>query len=147
MKPVVEDDAEVQQHDATVASPEAAVPLEQLLEDVQRLYAQATTQVKGLGELAFMEFELALGAIKWGLWALLMFSAACLFTGTFLLLAAAFLLLEHGVSAPVVLALCGLVNALVAFVLYLLLKNLSQKIRFANLRRHLAGVADNESAH
>lgn len=146
MNPVAEENADVRRADVAATPAETAVPLEQLVEDVQRLFAQTSTQVKGLGELAFMEFELALGAIKWGLWSLLMFSAACLLTGTFLLLAVAFLLLENGVSLPVVLAMCGVVNALAAGCFYLLMKNLAQKMRFAKLRRHLAGVTDNESA-
>ena len=49
------------------------------------LYEGAKQQVRDVGELAFMELELAVESFKWSLWTMLLFAVASIMTLTLLM--------------------------------------------------------------
>jgi hypothetical protein len=123
---------------------EGTAAIAQLISEARELLALTSEQYRGVADLAVMEAQLALSSLKWGLCALVMFSASCLLTYTCFLAAGALALLERDVPMAGVLALCGALNAVVAVALFHWLKALAGNLYFTNLRRFLSG-ADRES--
>lgn len=118
--------------------------LEQLLQHSRDLIAEGVVQARDIGELAFMEFELAVTTSKWLLLAVVLFCASGLLFLTFMMAALAVALLDTATPASVLL-LCAACNAVVAGILFFWIKSLSRKMLFRNLRRQLS--IEDKAAH
>jgi hypothetical protein len=116
--------------------------LEQLLSSTRELYAETTAQFRDIGELAFMELELAIKSLQWGILALLMFGATSIVAFTFLVIAAVLILVNSSFSTAAVLVFCAGFSAIAAGCLYLSLRSLTKKMTFSNLRSHLTRSQD-----
>ncbi len=112
------------------------------MSSTRELYAETTAQLRDLGELAFMELELAIKSLQWGMLALLMLGASSMLAFTFLMVAAVLTLVNSSVSPAVVMLLCGGFSAIAACFLYLYLRSLTKKMTFSNLRSHLTQTRD-----
>ena len=110
---------------------------ESLVNSTRELYVDTAAQVRDIGELAFMELELAIRSLQWGIWALLMFGACSVMACTFLMVATVLLLVESTVSPAIVMLLCGGCSAFAAVFLYVCLRFLTKKMSFTHLRSHL----------
>jgi hypothetical protein len=111
--------------------------LDELVSSAHELYSDTTAQIRGIGELAFMELELAIRSLQWGIWTLFMFGACSVMAGTFLLLAIALLLMESSFPPATVMLVCSVFSATAAAFLLLGLRSLTKRMTFKNLRRHL----------
>lgn len=116
--------------------------LESLVTSTRELYVETSAQVRDIGELAFMELELAIRSLQWGIWALLMFGACSVLACTFLMVATALLLVNSSVSPAVIMLFCGGFSAIAAGFLYLCLRSLTKKMTFTHLRSHLTQLKD-----
>lgn len=126
-------------------APESPQPsLEQLIGHTRDLIADGVNQARGIGELAFLEFELALSTSKWLMLAVVLLCGSGLLSLTFMMAALAVLFMDTA-SPSSVLLLCGLCNLVVASMLLLWIKSLSRKMLFRNLREQLSAKdnADN----
>jgi hypothetical protein len=112
--------------------------LEALLAQSGELYSGAKQQLRDTMELACMEFELTVEALKWWAWALLLFGSASIMTFSLLIVSVTLWFLPEGVSAVGVILMCTLISAIVAASLMLMLRSLSKRIFFPVLRRHLS---------
>lgn len=112
------------------------VSLEKLLNYCRELATETTSQFRDVGDLAFMELELAVNTSKWWILAMFMFCTSSILTFTFIVSAAVLLFVDSGLSAMVLL-ICAAVNAVVACMLLLAIKSLSKKMVFRNLRQQL----------
>jgi len=112
------------------------VSLEKLLNYCRELATETTSQFRDVGDLAFMELELAVTTSKWWILAMVMFCTSSVLAFTFIVSAAVLLFVESGSSAMVLL-ICGAVNAVVACFLLVAIKSLSKKMVFRNLRQQL----------
>lgn len=122
--------------DEPSAAPEAA-SLDSVIAHVLELYNEVGQQLRGVGELAFMELELALASLKWSLLTVLMLAAASIMTLTLLIVSVILLFLPQGVSAVSVVLLCTVGCALVAAGFFLVLRVLTKRLYFAGLRSQL----------
>jgi hypothetical protein len=120
--------------------------LDQLMASIRELYADSTVQLREIGELAFMELELAIRSLQWGVLALLMFGASSIMACTFLMLATVLVLVESKVSPAAVMFFCGGFSAVAACCLYFCLRYLTKKMTFRNLRNHLTRAHDETPA-
>jgi hypothetical protein len=111
--------------------------LQQLLSGTRELYAETAGQVRNIGELAFMELELAVSSFQWMMLALALFCVTCIMTFTFIV-AAALIAIANTAYPPIVmlLVMAGLCIGL-ACCLFMWLKVLSRKMTFSTLRNHL----------
>jgi hypothetical protein len=116
--------------------------LDQLVASSRDLYIESTAQLRDIGELAFMELELAIKSLQWGILALLMFGASSIMACMFLMLATVLVLVGSSVSPAAVMLLCGGFSAVAACFLSLGLRSLTTKATFRNLRNHLTRVHD-----
>jgi hypothetical protein len=116
--------------------------LEQLICSTRELYADTAAQFRDVGELAFMELELAIKSLQWGVWAVLLFGASSVMAFSFLVLAMTILLMENTVSPALASLLIGGFCGGTACLLYLWLRSLARKMTFQNLRRHLTQQRD-----
>lgn len=111
--------------------------LEQLLAGARDVFTATADHVREIGELAFMEFELAISSFRWWLLAV----ALCAVCGimTFTLIAAAAIVAFTTIAAPpiAILLVMACVTAGIACCLLLWLKVLSRKMAFNTLRSTL----------
>lgn len=136
------DDVDSRARAASVPLDVADPTLDQLVYSARDLYAQTSAQVRDVGELAFMELELAIRALQWGIWTLFMFGACSVMAGTFLMLAMVLAMLESSVPPVAVMLACGVFSATAAFFLFLGLRSLTKRMTFQNLRGHLTRPRD-----
>lgn len=113
------------------------ISLDRLVTSTQELYAETTAQFRDIGELAFMELELAVKSLQWGVVALLLLTTCSVLACIFLIAAIVLALANIGVSPALLLLVCGGVSAVASSVLYLFLRSLTKKMTFSNLRNHL----------
>ncbi len=114
-----------------------AQSLEQLLAGSRQLFAQVTGQFKGIGELAFMELELAISSLGWWVLTLALFSVSSVMTFCFVVAAALIVFTETAISPVVAMLIMGGSSAVAACVFFLVLKVLSRQMTFRTLRKHL----------
>tara|TARA_R110001599_G_scaffold65838_2_gene185777 strand:- start:30087 stop:30521 length:435 start_codon:yes stop_codon:yes gene_type:complete len=117
-------------------TPETA-SLESVIAHATELFGEAKQQLRDVGELAFMELELAVESFKWSLWTMLLFAVASIMTLTLLMVSLLLLFLPQGVPAATVILLCSLGTAVTAAGLFLLLRTLTKRLYFAGLRSQL----------
>lgn len=111
--------------------------LDQLASSARDLYSESAAQLRDIGELAFMELELALRSLQWGIWTLFMFGACSVMACTFLMMAIVLVLINSSVPPAAVMLVCGVFSATAAFFLFLGLRSLTRRMTFKNLRGHL----------
>jgi hypothetical protein len=116
--------------------------LDELTLGARDLYTETTAQIRGIGELAFMELELAIRSLQWGIWTLFMFGACSVMAGTFLLMAIVLVLIQSSVPPAAIMLLCGMFSATAALFLFFGLRSLTKRMTFTNLRGHLTQVRD-----
>jgi hypothetical protein len=117
--------------------PVEQVELEQLLAGTQALLEETSSQLRDVGELAFLEFELAISCFKWSLVAVIVLAAAGALGCTFLLAGLVFALTGLGFTPMTAMFVCAGVAALLVVILVLWLRSLAKKMSFGKLRDHL----------
>jgi len=115
--------------------------LEQLLQQSRELVADGVKQVRDTGELAFMELESAIAALKWWLCATIMFSTCSVLAGTFLTVAILMMFMDTA-SLGTVLWLCAGFNVIAAGILVVCIRSLTGKLVFKNLRRQITAATE-----
>lgn len=123
--------------------PETA-SLETVIAHAVALYSEVKQQLRDVGELAFMELELAVESFKWSLWTMLLFAVASIMTLTLLMVSLLLWFLPQGIPAATVILLCSLGTAIIAAGLFLLLRTLTKRLYFAGLRSHLLDASRDE---
>ncbi|MEZ5572531.1 MAG: hypothetical protein R3E64_10965 [Halioglobus sp.] len=113
------------------------VSVEQLLNQCRELITETTSQFRDVGDLACMEFELAVTTSKWWILAMVMLCTSSILAFTFIVSAAVLLFIDSG-PAAVVMLICGAVNTVLACILLVAVRSLSRKMVFRNLRQLLA---------
>lgn len=111
--------------------------LEQLIANTREVYATHAAQARGIAELAFMEFDLAVATFHWWLGTLALFGVASIMTCTLLIAATVIVFTESTISPTLMLLVMGSASAGVTFALMLALRFLYQKMTFRTLRQHL----------
>ena len=124
-------------------APETA-SLETVIAHAVELYSEVKQQLRDVGELAFMELELAVESFKWSLWTMLLFAVASIMTLTLLMVSLLLFFLPQGIPAATVILLCSLGTAIIAAGLFLLLRTLTKRLYFAGLRSHLLDATCDE---
>jgi hypothetical protein len=122
--------------------PGEAASLESVIAHAVELYGEAGAQLRDLGELAFMELDLAVSSLKWSLLTMLMLGAASIMTMTLLIVSVILLFLPQGVSAVSIVLLCALGSALTAAGFFLVLRVLTRRLYFSGLRSQLRDAPD-----
>lgn len=120
--------------------------LDRLTSSARDLYSESAAQLRDIGELAFMELELAIRSLQWGIWTLLMFGACSVMACTFLMMAIVLVLINSGVPPAAVMLVCAAFSATAAFFLFLGLRSLTTRMTFRNLRGHLTQVREERHA-
>lgn len=116
--------------------------LDDLSVGVRELYGESTAQLRDIGELAFMELELAIRSLQWGLWALFMFGACSVMTATFLMMTVVLVLVKSSVPPAAAMLVCGVFSATAALFLFLGLRSMTRRMAFRNLRGHMTQMQD-----
>lgn len=129
---------------APLAQPADEPSLDELLSSARDLYSETTAQIRDIGELAFMELELAIRSLQWGIWTLFMFGACSVMAGTFLMMAIVLVMIKSSVPPAAVMLACGIFSATAAFFLFLGLRSLTKRMTFNNLRGHLTQARDDK---
>ncbi len=114
--------------------------LQEMAYSARELYSETTAQLRDIGELAFMELEVAIRSLQWGIWTLFMFGACSVMAVSFLMVAIVLVLIESSVPPAAVMLVCAVCSATAAFFLFLGLKSLTKRMTFTNLRGHLTQV-------
>jgi len=114
-----------------------AASLDAVVAHALEFYNEAGQQLRDIGELAFMELELAVASLKWSLLTVFMLATASIMTLTLLIVSVILLCIPQGVSAVSVVLLCTLGCALIAACFFVLLRVLTRRLHFAGLRRQL----------
>jgi hypothetical protein len=122
----------------------SAQSLAQLLADARELCADTLDQFRGFGDLAFMEFDLAVSTLQWWIAALVLFSVCSIMACTFIIAASVVLFTDTVFSPVATMLLLGGINAAAACGLFLCLKILARKMTFRTLRAQLMQPQDNK---
>jgi hypothetical protein len=117
-----------------------------LLADLRLLWAESASQFRGIGELAFLELDLATSSLLKMLAAVLVVAGLALSTWLLLVALLAFLLVAGGLSVPMALLAAALLNLVAAAILALFIRSLARDTQFRNLRRYLAARENREAA-
>jgi hypothetical protein len=141
-----ENDADADQGANGASTPPEEASVADLLNDVRSLWSQMTAQVRDIGELAVLEFDLAMASLLRILLTVVLLAGVCLSAWLFLVGLLAALLVASGVSLPLALLAGVIVNIAAAGGLVALIRSLAQDIRFRNLRRYVAGQRHEHSA-
>tara|TARA_R110001592_G_scaffold363371_1_gene685522 strand:- start:134553 stop:134990 length:438 start_codon:yes stop_codon:yes gene_type:complete len=141
IEPVLPESAPV---DAEVPRVPETASLETVIAHASELFGEARQQLRDVGELAFMELELAVESFKWSLWTMLLFAVASIMTLTLLMVSLLLLFLPQGIPAATVILLCGLGTAVIAAGLFMLLRTLTKRLYFAGLRSQLLDASRDE---
>lgn len=120
-----------------------SLDLDDLVDGARDLYSETAAQIRDIGELAFMELELALRSLQWGIWTLFMFGACSVMAGTFLMMSIVLVMVKSSVPPAAVMLACGVFSATAALFLFLGLRSLTRRMTFQNLRGHLTESRDN----
>ena len=132
-------DADADQGPGEASAPAADASLAMLLDDVRSLWSETTAQARDIGELALLEFDLAVSSLLRILLAVLLLAGLCLCAWLFLVGVLAGVLVAYGVALPLALLAGALVNIVAAGVLLILIRSLTRDIRFRHLRRYISG--------
>jgi len=122
----------------------AAQSLAQLLGGTHDLFTETLDHVRGIGDLAFMELELAMSTFQWWLGVLVLFVVCSIMAGTFVIAATVIVFTGTTFSPSATILLMGGLSAAAACVLFFCLKSLAKKMTFRTLREHLTRPQDNE---
>jgi hypothetical protein len=139
-------DADADQGESGTGTPAEEASLATLLDDVRSLWAETTAQARDIGELALLEFDLALASLLRILLAVLLLAGLCLSAWLFLIGVIAGALVASGVSLPLALLAGAIVNIVAAGVLVAFIRSLARDIRFRNLRRYISGQRRGQTA-
>lgn len=129
--------AEASQHADTRLEDGAAQSLAQLLGGTRDLYADTLNHVRGIGDLAFMELDLAMSTLQWWIGTLVLFAVCCIMAGSFAIAATVIVFTQATFSPSATILLMGGLSAAAAGVLFLCLRSLAKKMTFRTLRAHL----------
>lgn len=129
--------AEAGQQTDTRLEDGAAQSLAQLLGGTRDLCTETLDHVRGIGDLAFMELDMAMSTLQWWLGTLVLFAVCSIMAGTFVIAATVIVFTETTFSPSATILLMGGLSAAAACVLFLCLKTLAKKMTFRTLRAHL----------
>lgn len=125
------------QHTDTRPEDGAAQSLAQLLGGTRDLYAETLDHVRGIGDLAFMELDLAMSTLQWWIGTLVLFAVCSIMAGSFVIAATVVVFTGDTFSPGATILLMGGISAAAACALFLCLKILAKKMTFRTLRAHL----------
>lgn len=129
--------AETPHHTGNRLEDGAAQSLAQLLGSTRDLWTESLDHVRGIGDLAFMELDLAISTLQWWIGALVLFAVCSIMAGSFVIAATVIVFTESTFSPSATILLMGGISAAAACALFLCLKTLAKKMTFRTLREHL----------